>query len=199
MHEKNIILSKQIDELIKEQKKIEKQMDKVTRNTTISEIKIEPNIYLKGMFDRFDKEFNALVIFIEGKEYFYSLDCYQCKYLPMSNSRVFIFKSDKEEILIYGFRISKMIEPANKITAQIKAIVKNQNKLKLYNSDIGYIETIVSDNFFNKILLQLGDYILLKQIYIDGDYYYNILDELTEVTSNRNEVLKLLLKGRIKE
>jgi len=194
--EKNNKLTEQINNLISEQKKIEVHMDRVKKDSTLSDISIEPSIYLKGMFDYFDKEQNALVVLIEGRENYYPLKSYQCAHLPISGSRVLIFRSNQGEYLIYGFDISKIIEPSKKIKAEIKSLLSNQNKIKLYTQEYGFINTEVTEKFFSIMKLKLGDHVVLNQVYIDGDYYFSINEE-TQGKSNRDTILKTLLKEQL--
>lgn len=145
------------------------------------------------MFDSFDKEHCALVIFIEGKEYYYPLESYQCMHLPITGSRVLIFKSENEDYFVYGFNVSKIIDPIEKVEAEIKAIVKQSNMVKLFIENLGYITTIATDNFFNENDLKLGENILVNKISIDGDYYFSLTSSDC-INSNRNNILKLLYK-----
>jgi len=194
--QKNRMLQKNIDELIKESKKVEEQMDKTKRESTIADIKIEPKFYLKGMFDHFNKEKSSLCILIEGQQYFYPLDAYQCLHLPVSGSRVLIFKSDEGNHLIYGFDISNIIHPSKKIKVEIKSFIKIKNILKVSSKEYGYLNLSVSDAFFQNVPLRLGATVILNQINIDGDYYFYI-NESTEGNNMRDVVLKTLIKAEV--
>ncbi len=187
-------MSKQINELLKIQKDIEKQLDRAKKDSTITDMKIEPNIYLKGMFDSFDKKHNALKVFIEGSEYFYPLEDYQCKYLPISGSRVLIFHGDDYKYQIYGLDISKIIEKASSIEAVFKSVMPNKNQIKFDTKEYGYINVTVSDEFLSNLKITLSEHVMLKQIYIDGDYYF-CMQEDKNTNYNINEILKQI-KGQ---
>ncbi|RLA72651.1 MAG: hypothetical protein DRG78_23585 [Epsilonproteobacteria bacterium] len=186
---RNKELSKQINELLNMQKDIEKQLNRAKKDSTLTDIKIEPNIYLKGMFDSFDKDYNALKIFIEGNTYYYPLEDYQCKYLPLSGSRVLIFHGDDKKYQIYGLDIAKIIEKAPIIEAIFKSVIPSTNQIKLRTKEYGYINVSVSNDFLKDLKITLSEQIMLKQIYIDGDYYF-CLQEYKNNTYDINKILK---------
>lgn len=194
LKKKNDKLIEQIEELLSKQKEIEKHMDRAKKDSTVTDIKIEPTMYLKGMFDSFDKKDSSLKILIEGNEYYYSLENYQCKYLPISGARVLIFRSYDHKILIYGFDMSKIIDPPTRIKVDVKAINQSLEQLKLYCNEYGYINVHVSKLFFANNNLKLGQHLILNQIYIEGNYYFYIADNI-EIAYDRNEILKQIRKG----
>lgn len=194
LEKRNDKLIEQIEELLSKQKEIEKHMDRAKKNSTITDIKIEPTMYLKGMFESFDKTNSSLKILIEGREYYYSLESYQCKYLPISGARVLIFRSYDHKILIYGFDMSKIIDPPTRIKADVKAINQSLGQIKLHCNEYGYINVNVSKLFFENNNLKLGQHIILNQLYIEGNYYFYIVDNI-EISYDRNEILKQIRKG----
>ena len=194
--EKNKLLQHNINELLNESKKVEEQMDKTKRESTIVDIKIEPKFYLKGMFDHFNREKSSLCILIEGQQYFYPLDTYQCLHLPISGARVLIFNSDEGNQLIYGFDISKIIHPSKKVKVEIKSFIRATNILKVSSKEYGYLNLSVSDTFFKNVPLRLGATVILNQINIDGDYYFYI-NESIQGNNMRDVVLKTLLKAKV--
>nr|WP_321265936.1 hypothetical protein [uncultured Sulfurimonas sp.] len=187
----NIELKHQINQLLANLKKSEEKIEKVQRESSINDIEIEPKVYLKGMYNNFDFETNSLSVFIDSKEYFYSLDDYQCSHLPITGSRLLVFKSEDNKNLIYGFDISKIIDNAKKVKADIKFLSKTQNRLKLYTQEYGYMNFTPTDSFFEKYAVTIGDTIILNQIFIDGNYHFCV-SQLFEGSVDRNEVLKTL-------
>jgi len=190
---KNLLLQKNIDELIKESKKVEEQMDKTRKESTIVDIKIEPKFYLKGMFDHFNNDHSTLCILVEGREYHYPIESYQCLHLPMAGSRVLIFKSEEGKHLIYGFDISNIIDPAKKIKAEVKSYIPARKMLKVSTKEYGYLNLEVENAFFKNISVKLGTTVILNQVNIDGDYYFSI-NESIQGNSMRDRILKTLLK-----
>jgi vacuolar-type H+-ATPase subunit I/STV1 len=190
---KNRMLQTQIDELMGIMKESEKQIEQSKKNATLSDIKIEPKIYLKGMFESFIKERNALKIMIEGTAYYYPLDSYQCTHLPISGSRVLIFKSEQGENIIYGFNRSRLIESAKKVKAIIKFVSPIQNRLKLHIEEYGFINLEPSEDFWKDFQHKIGDMVILTKIAIDGDLYFYI-SEKGKSQINRNEILQILYK-----
>ncbi len=193
---KNKVLEGHIDELIKESKKVEKQMDKTKRESTIVDISIEPKFYLKGMFDHFNKEKASLCILVEGQQYFYPLETYQCLHLPMSGSRVLIFKSDEGKHLIYGFDVSNIISPSKKVKVEVKSFIRSTNILKVSSKEYGYLNLLMTGDFFQNLKLRLGQTVILNQINIDGNYYFYI-NESIQGNHMRDVVLKTLLKAKV--
>lgn len=189
---KNVKLKEQIDELLEQLNNAAHQMDRARDNSTLSEMKIEPKVYIKGMFDHFDFSKNALAVYIDGTEYFYPLKAYQGQYLPMSGSRVLIFKSSSGEALLYGFDLSKLIDPIKKIKAEVKSFLVNKHVLKLRTAEYGFVEVEVVEGFFDMVSLKIGDEIMLNHIMVDGDDYFTFASE-TAGTSTRDSILKLLL------
>jgi len=190
---KNKMLQEQIDELMHIMKESEKQIDQSRKNSTLSDMKIEPKIYLKGMFELFVKEKNALKIMIEGSAYYYPLSAYQCAHLPISGSRVLIFKNEEGENIIYGFNVSKLIEAAQKVKAVIKFLSPKQNRLKLHIEGYGFINFTPAEDFWKRISYNIGDTIILTQIDIDADRYFYISQKGVSHV-NRNEILQILQK-----
>ena len=191
--QKNAYLQKQIDELLTTMKASEKHIDKAQNNSTITEMSIEPKMYLKGMFDSFIKEKNALKILIEGREYFYPLETYQCTHLPISGSRVLIFKSEDGANLVYGFHVSKLIDSAQKVKATVKFVSSLQNRLKLHIENYGFINFEPAQELWDTMEFKIGETLILSEVHIDGDIYFYITHKDMSAT-NRNEILKILLK-----
>lgn len=194
--QKNAYLQEQINELLGMMKDSEKHIDKAQRNSSIVDIRIEPKIYLKGMFDSFIKEKNALKILIEGREYFYPLETYQCTHLPISGSRVLIFKSEDGENLVYGFHVSKLIDGAKKVKATLKFVSPLQNRLKLHIENYGFINFEPAIDLWKSMEFKLGETLILSQVHIDGDVYFYITHKDISST-NRSEILKILLKENL--
>ena len=190
---KNRMLQTQIDELMGIMKESEKQIERSKKNSTLSDMKIEPKIYLKGMFESFIKERNALKIMIEGTAYYYPLASYQCAHLPISGSRVLIFKNEQEDNIIYGFNHSKLIESAKKVKAIIKFASPMQNRLKLHIEEYGFINLEPSEDFWKVFRYKIGDMVILTTIAIDGDLYFYI-SQKGKSQINRNEILQILYK-----
>ena len=191
--EKNRMLQTQIDELMGIMKESEKQIERSKKNSTLSDMKIEPKIYLKGMFESFIKEHNALKIMIEGSAYYYPLSAYQCSHLPISGSRVLIFKNEEEDNIIYGFNRSKLIESAKKVKAIIKFASPMQNRLKLHIEEYGFINLEPSEDFWKVFQYKIGDMVILTKVEIDGNLYFYILEK-GKSHINRNEILQILYK-----
>lgn len=194
--EKNKILINQIDALVEEQKNIQKKMDTVKEQSTLTEITIEPKIYLKGMFESFLSEQNALKILIEGREYFYPLQNYQCAHLPISGSRMLIFQSSESEPIIYGFDVAKLLPPASNIKVVIKALLKNLQKIKLYSKELGYFDVSAKESFFQTNNIKIGDELMLKKIKINGCEHLCV-DAQASSLNNRDAVLEILLKAAL--
>ena len=189
----NAELKHQINQLLASLAQSEKKIEQVQRDSSITDIEIEPKIYLKGMFNSFNIETNSLSIYIDAKEYFYSLDEYQCAHLPISGSRVLIFKSEDNKNLVYGFDISKIIDSAKKIKAEVKYVSTVQERLKLHIQEYGYVNFKPSEDFFNKYKIGIGDKLLLNQIFIDGDYHFCVAQSISG-SFDRNKIL-LTLQG----
>ena len=187
----NAELKHQINELLASLAQSEKKIEQVQRDSSISDIEIEPKIYLKGMFNWFDKTTNVLSIFVDAKEYFYSLDEYQCSHLPISGSRILIFKSEDDKNLIYGFDVSKIIDGALKVKAEVKHISKMQGRLKLHIPEYGYVNFKPNEDFFKKYEVTTGDKLLLNQIFIDGDYHFCVAQSISG-SFDRNKILLTL-------
>jgi chromosome segregation ATPase len=190
---KNRQLQEQIDELLQSMQESQKYVEQAQKNSTLSDIKIEPKMYLKGMFEGFVKEKNALLILIEGRKYYYPLHQYQCKHLPVAGSRVLIFRSEEGDDLIYGFNVSKLIDTAPTEEATIKFFSKAQKRIKLHIENYGYVNFESSDDFWENFKSTMGDTILLKKIFIDGDIYFYIAKQ-GEYITDRNQILQILLK-----
>jgi len=189
LYKQNTYLYHTIEELIKTIENSQNIIQDIKKTIDL-DVEIEPKVYLKGVFNRFIEDNNSLEILINGKEYYYSLSEYQCKYLPLSGSRVFIFKDEKGNNLIYGFNKATMIEIANNIIGIIKFISKN--KLKIYIDSIGYIDFIPSDDFFKNMNYKIEDNIILKEIEIEGDKYFYIANSGN--LSEKREKILLILK-----
>ena len=189
----NAELKHQINHLLTSLEKSEKRIEQVQRDSSIADIEIEPKIYLKGMFNGFVAEYNALSIYVDAKEYFYSLDEYQCAHLPISGSRVLIFKSEDNKNLVYGFNVSKIIESAPKIKAEVKYLSLTQGRLKLYIQEYGYVNFKPKKDFFDSYRVGIGDTLLLNKIFIDGDYYFCV-SEAINGSFDRNKILLILQK-----
>lgn len=190
-NKKNKELTNKIEEIIGEMKKIEKELDRVKEESTITNLKIEPNIYLKGMFESFDPVNATLKILLEGNEYFYPLSEYKSEYLPVSGSRVLIFKDTNSKKMIFGFDVSKMIPEGARIQATLKATMPLKNELRLTTKEYGYITVKVTDSFMQEIKLNQSDMFILKQTYVDGDYYFTLEDN-GMIQYNASEILKLI-------
>ena len=190
--EKNSLLQEQINELTTLMKESEKQIDRAKKNSTINDMKIEPKIYLKGMFECFEKEKNALKILIDGTAYYYPLSQYQCKHLPVSGARVLIFKSEDGENLIYGFNVGNMIDNAEKVKASVQFVSSSQKRLKLQIEGYGFINFTPDDDFWEKVHCKIGDTLILNQVFIDGDVYFYIANYEESSTVDRNAILKTL-------
>jgi len=186
-------LTSQIGEMLEEQVKIGKKINATKKQSTLIDYKPELGIYLKGMFEYFDFEHHALVIMVDAVKYYYPLYNYQCLFLPMSGSRVLIFKSERNKNLIYGFDAANIIDPANKIKAEIKSLIFNNKQVKVHTKEYGFLTLTVSEEFFTLIDFKLGDQVILNQIYIDGDYYFCI-DKENKSTNSRDTILKTFLK-----
>jgi len=193
--EKNKRLQKQIDELVIQMKQSEQLIDKTRKSTSINEVSLEPKIYLKGMFKSFIEEKNALLIMINGREYYYPLHEYQSAHLPLPGSRVLIFRSQNDTNLIYGFDVSKMIDIAPKVEATVKFSSPLQNRLKLHVEKLGYIDLCPHEDFWKSASYKIGATLILSQISINANYYFYISQKIDSRT-NRNEILKLLLENK---
>ena len=194
MEERNKSQIKQISELLIEHKFIEEEAKRVKKHTSLTDIKIEAKNYLKGTFGSFISESNSLLILINNTKYYYPLDSYQCSYLPISGSRILIFKAEDGESLIYGFDMESILNPAKKIKAEVKSILKTQQKIKLHNKQLGYINVIGTGNDKLYDSINLGEQITLKQINIDGDFYFCI-DKTNKNQYDRLEILKTLKRS----
>jgi len=190
---KNRMLQEQIDELMRIMKESEKQIERSQKNSTLADMKIEPKIYLKGMFECFIKEQNALKIMIEGTAYYYPLSSYQCSHLPISGSRILIFKNEEGRNIIYGFNRSKLIDSAKKVKGIIKFLSPMQNRLKFHIEGYGFINFEPSEDFWSVLSHKIGDTIILTRVEIDGDIYFYI-SEKGKSHINRNEILQILQK-----
>jgi len=190
---RNRLLQTQIDELMTIMKESEKQIERSKTNSTLADMKIEPKIYLKGMFEYFFKEENSLKIMIEGTAYYYPLSSYQCSHLPISGSRVLIFKNEEGKNIVYGFNQSKLIDSAKKVKAIIKFLSPMQNRLKLHIEEYGFINLEPSEDFWKLFTHRIGDTVILTQIDIDGDSYFYI-SQKGKSHINRNEILQILQK-----
>ncbi len=189
--QKNKALQKQIDELRAIMKHSEEQLEKTRQNSTLADIKIEPKIYLKGMFDSFIPEKNALKIMIEGSAYYYPLSSYQSIHLPVSGSRVLIFKNEEGKNVVYGFNGAKLIDAAQQLKAVIKFISVSQNRLKLSIEGMGFIYFYPSEDFWKEMGHGVGDTVLLSKIYIDAKEYFYIANKGHSFI-DRNEILHIL-------
>jgi len=190
---KNRMLQEQIDELMTIMKESEKQIERSKTNSTLADMNIEPKIYLKGMFECFLKERNSLKIMIEGTAYHYPLSSYQCSHLPISGSRVLIFKNEERKNIVYGFNQSKLINSAKKVKAIIKFLSPMQNRLKVHIEEYGFINLEPSEDFWKLLTHKIGDTVILTKIDIDGDIYFYI-SEKGKSHINRNEILQILQK-----
>ena len=191
--EKNQKLQAHIDELMQVIERTEKEITKTRRNSTISDIKIEPKIYLKGMFEEFIEEQNALKILIEGQVYYYPLSSYQCRHLPISGARVLVFRSEDGGSLVYGFHVAKLIDTCNRRKGIIKFASEIQNYLKVHIEDYGYINFYPSADLWGTFGYKIGDSVILNEIFIDGKIYFYITEK-NETNFDRNEVLKIIMK-----
>lgn len=193
---KNAQLQERIDELLETIASTEKHIEQAQKNSTLNDIKIEPKIYLKGMFDSFIKEKSALKILVEGRVYYYPLESYQCTHLPISGSRVLIFKSEEGENIIYGFNVSKLIDSAQKVKATIKFVSVLQNRLKVHIENYGFINFSPAKELWESVEFKLGETVILSKIDIDGSVYFTIAKKAL-LGTDRNEILKLLIKDNI--
>jgi chromosome segregation ATPase len=188
------ILKKNIDEVLEisniSQKKIEELLDL----SNINDIEVEMKIFLKGMFHRFIKEKNALEILIEGNKYYYPLSSYQCTHLPVSGSRVLVFKSEDDRNIVFGFHGPRLIDIAKKLKAEIKFISKQHKRLKLYIEEKGFINFTPAEDFWDSHNYKIGDKVILTEINIELDKYFYISNEYNSV-ADRLKVLEFLGKG----
>jgi len=189
-------LKQQIDTLMKDLKDAEKQISTSQKKSTITEIKIAPKFYLLGMFEYFDFVHAALCIIIEGKEHFYPLEAYHGAYLPVSGSRVAIFRSENKDILIYGFDGGVMITPPSRYKAVIKSYSIAHQRIKVWVEEFGYLTLNVKEAFFQHMFLSLGMAVILKRVDIDARYYFMIDETLTASCGSREDILKRLVKER---
>ncbi len=191
--EKNKALQEQIDEMLLVIQSSEKEIEKARRNSTINEMKIEPKIYLKGMFESFDKERAALKILVEGEAYYYPLEAYRCRHLPVSGARVLLFRNEEGSIAIYGFDVAKLIEPSLKVKGEIKFASSAQNRLKLYIPEHGYISFSPGSDFWERFSYRIGDTLILNKIFIDTEVYFTI-DEKGNGNVDRAKILQMMLE-----
>ena len=182
-----------IDDVLEIVNSSEKKLETFIDNSSINDIEVEMKVFLKGMFHKFIKEKNALEILIEGKSYYYPLSSYQCKHLPMSGSRVLVFKSEDNENIVFGFHGPRLIDIARKIKAEIKFASKSQNRLKLYIEEDGYINFYPNEEFWENNNYKIGDKIILTEINIEGDRYFYIKKK-SNFNMNRLKVLEYLRK-----
>jgi hypothetical protein len=194
--EENNLLKEQIDALIDTQVETEKKMQKIIKSSTLTDLKIEPKIYLKGMFDCFIPGENVLKILIEGSIYYYALKDYQCAHLPMSGSRILIFQSSEADALIYGFDISKLLPPAKNVKVEIKSILQNTNRVKLYSKKMGYFDVDSNEEFLHSSNVKIGDELILKQIRINGSEYLCLDSEVKNIYP-REHILETLLRAAL--
>jgi hypothetical protein len=145
------------------------------------------------MFECFIKEQNALKIMIEGTAYHYPLSSYQCAHLPISGSRVLIFKNEEGQNIIYGFNKSKLIDGAQKVKAIIKFLSPMQNRVKFHIEEYGFINFEPNKDFWSTLTHKIGDTVILTKISIDGDIYFYI-SQKGKSHINRNEILQILQK-----
>lgn len=193
MEKRNTEQINHLAELLKESESIEKEVKRIKKHTTLTDIRPESKNVLRGRFYSFIPNSNTLFIEINGTKYHYPLEAYQCSYLPISGSRISIFLSENEEPLIYGFDMDRIMSPAKKIKAEVKSLLKKQNKIKLFNKSFGYIDvsSVGSEEFFSSV--NIGEQIVLKQIIIDGDFYFCV-DKTQTNRYDRHEIIKTLKK-----
>jgi len=194
INKENENLLKTVEEVLKEQRKIEIELDRVKDQSTLEDLKIEASNYIKGMFESYDFETGSLQILINGTKYYYPLSNYKCEYLPLSGSRVFIFKDTENQVYIYGFDMSRMIALAKSVLASVKSILPMKNTLKLLTKEFGYIDVLVSNTFLEKTKINSSESLKLKQTYIDGNLYFSIEDSCS-IDYNKQEILNLI-KGK---
>jgi len=166
----------------------------VKKNVDISKVSVESKNYLKGQFIRFEKEKAAIEVKVEGKSYFYPLSDYQCRYLPISGARVFIFKSENGKNLIFGFNLGVMIPLRRSLCGVIKFLSRAKKQVKIYIEDIGYVHFEVTDDFFSVHSVAIGDKVILKEVEVEGRSYFFIESDKQENITAREKILQLLQK-----
>ena len=109
----------------------------------------------------------------------------------MFNSRVLIFLDEIGIKQIYGLDKGSIIEPALTYEFLVKSIIPSNNQIKLYNTQFGYINVDVDNNFFKKRNMKLSKKILLKQMIIDAKYYFCMMDD-GSLEYDAKEILKYI-------
>jgi chromosome segregation ATPase len=191
--DKKDLMKKNIDEVLEISNISQAKMEEILKSSNINDIEVEMKIFLKGMFHKFIKEKNALEILIEGKKYYYPLSSYQCTHLPVSGSRVLVFKSEDDRNIIFGFHGPRLIDIAKKLKAEIKFISRQHNRLKLYIEEKGFINFAPEEDFWDNHNYKIGDKVILTEINIELDKYYYISSEYNS-TADRLKVLEFLGK-----
>jgi len=184
---KNKQFSKTLVTIINDTKSLKDYITNAKKNIDLSDIKVESKVSLKGKFIGFCFETNSLEIQIHNETYFYSLSEYKCKYLPLYNSRVFIFTDNDSNIQIYGLKDGQFIEEAPIFEFQVKSISISTNKVKLYNNKFGFIDVTIKTELLSSI--RLSQTILLKQSVIDEDFYFTLVDNNLK-QYDPNEIIK---------
>jgi chromosome segregation ATPase len=190
---KKEFLKKNIDDVLDISNISQKNIEELLESSNINDIEVEMKVFLKGMFQRFIKEKNALEILIEGNKYYYPLSAYQCTHLPVSGSRVLVFKSEDDKNMVFGFHGARLIDIARKIKAEIKFISKMHNRLKLYIEEEGFINFTPAEDFWDIYNYKIGDKIILTEINIELDKYFYISSEYTS-QADRLKVIEFLGK-----
>jgi len=191
--EKKEFFKENIDEVLKISNMSQDKMEELISSSNINDVEIEMRVFLKGMFHRFIKENNSLEILIEGNKYYYPLSSYQCTHLPISGSRVLIFKSEDNKNIIFGFNGPRLIDIAKKLKAEIKFASETQNRLKLFIEEEGYINFTPEKDFWENNNYKMGDNIILTEINIECDRYFYISNK-NNLKTDRLKVLEFLRK-----
>ncbi len=185
---------KDINKVVASLKETIEKIGVVKKNVDISKVSVESKNYLKGQFVRFEKDKAAIEIKIEGKSYFYPLSDYQCRYLPLSGARVFIFKCDDGKNLIFGFNLGFMIPLSKRLCGVIKFVSRLKKQIKIYIENIGYVHFDVSEDFFSVYSVAVGDKIILKEVEVEGRSYFFVESDKDENVKAREKILQLLQK-----
>jgi len=174
---KNKDISANINKFLEEHKTLVTYLHNAKKEETLSDVKIDSKLSLKGKFVNFDFQTSTIELQINNQSYFYPLSSYRCKYLPMFHARVMIFFDELKSQQIYGLDKGSIIEPAEVHEFIIKAIIPSKNQLKLYNREFSYINVEANKNFFVKNNLRASQRVLLKQIIIDEKYYFCMMGD----------------------
>lgn len=114
-----------------------------TRMLTVGGEPLSPRLHLRGQYEGFDPESEALAVRIEGTSYWYPLADYQCAVLPVPRAQVLVLAEPDSGAggnvtrpLVFGFEIDgRAIPVAPRVRARVEQADVLNGIVSLYVED----------------------------------------------------------------